>query len=114
VEASVNRRNNRGLAHDQDDVSFGSRIRFLSSICILGVMSNERDVISPYFFKKVETVTKEGYCDVFLREIDVVGQKGKTVGKSHEFQQDGKSAHSNHLVQNRLSDNMEIIWPKEF
>jgi hypothetical protein len=61
----VNRRNNRRLAHDPDGVSFGSRIRFLSSICILGVVSNERDVMSPHFFKKVETVTKEGYCDVF-------------------------------------------------
>jgi hypothetical protein len=65
VEASVNRRNNRGLAHDPDDVSFGSRIRFPSSICILGVVSNERDVMSPYFFKKGETVTKEVYFDDF-------------------------------------------------
>jgi hypothetical protein len=31
------------------------------------------------FFKKGETVTKEGYFDVFLREIDVVGQKGSPV-----------------------------------
>jgi hypothetical protein len=61
----VNRRNNSGLAHDPDDVSFGSSIRFLSSTCILGVVSNECDVVSPYFLKKVETVTKEGYCDVF-------------------------------------------------
>jgi hypothetical protein len=76
VEASVNRRNNRGLAHDPDDVPVGSRIKFLSSICILGVVSNERDVMSPYFFKKGETVTKEGYFDIFLREIDVVDQKG--------------------------------------
>jgi hypothetical protein len=61
VEASVNRRNNRGLAQDPDDVPHGSRIRFPSSICILGVVSNKRDVMSsPYFFKKGETVTKAG------------------------------------------------------
>jgi hypothetical protein len=113
VEASVNRRNNRGLAYDPDDVSFGSRIRFLSSICILGVVSNERDVMYPYFLKKVKMVTKEGYCDVFKEKLMPCIKK-VTVGKSHEFQQDGKSAHNSHLVQNRLSDNMEIFWPKEF
>jgi hypothetical protein len=65
MKASVNRRNNRGLAHDPDDVPVGSRIKFSSSICILGIVSNEHDVISPNLFKKGETITKEGYFDVF-------------------------------------------------
>jgi hypothetical protein len=95
VEASVNCRNKRGLAHDPDDVPVGSRIRFLSSICILGVVSNERDVMSPYFFKKDETVTKEGYFDI-LQEKLMSWIKKVTVGASHEFQQDGKSAHNSH------------------
>jgi hypothetical protein len=65
AEASVNRRNNRGLAHDPENVPVWSRIRFPSSICILGINSNEHDVMSPYFFKKGETVTKEDYFDIF-------------------------------------------------
>jgi hypothetical protein len=62
VEASVNRRNNRWLAHDPNDVHVGSRIRFIASVCVLGFRSLEDDVMPPYFFK---TVTKEGYLDVF-------------------------------------------------
>jgi len=61
----VNRRNNKWLAHDPNDVPVGSRIRFIASVCVLGVMSYECDVMHPYFFKKGETVTKEGYFDVF-------------------------------------------------
>jgi hypothetical protein len=65
VEVSVNRRNNKWLAHDPNDVPVGSKIRFIASVCILGVMSYECDVMHPYFFKKGETVTKQGYFDFF-------------------------------------------------
>jgi hypothetical protein len=65
MEASVNRRNNTWLAHDPDDMPVGSRIRIPASVCVLGVVSYESDVMLPYFFKKGESVTKEGYCNVF-------------------------------------------------
>jgi hypothetical protein len=48
----VNRRSNRGLANDSDDLPVGSIIRLPARICILGVVSIESDVMSPYFFKK--------------------------------------------------------------
>ena len=30
------------------------------------------------------------------------------------FQQDGASTHTSHLIQNWLSDNVDIFWSKEF
>jgi hypothetical protein len=61
LEASVNRRNNRGLVYDPYDVPVGSRIRFLPSICILGVVSNERDVSRPIISsKRVKRSPKKG------------------------------------------------------
>jgi hypothetical protein len=65
VEASVNHRNNRWLAHDPDGMPVGSRIRFPASVCNLGVVSYEDDVMPLYFIKKDETVTEEGYLDIF-------------------------------------------------
>jgi len=35
-------------------------------------------------------------------------------GRPYVFQQDGAPAHTNHLVQNWLSDNIDIFWSKEF
>jgi hypothetical protein len=60
IDATLRRKNNRWLAHDLVDVPVGSSIKFPVSVCILGVVSNERDVIFPYFFKKDEMpVTKK-------------------------------------------------------
>lgn len=35
-------------------------------------------------------------------------------GRPYVFQQDGAPAHTSHLVQNWLSDNMNMFWSKEF
>jgi hypothetical protein len=68
VEASVNRRNNRWLAHDPDDVSVVPRITFLAIARDLGVKPNEGAGMPPYFFKNSETVTKKNkmYFHVFF------------------------------------------------
>jgi ABC-type phosphate transport system substrate-binding protein len=63
--------------------------------------------------ERVKRSPKKGTF-TFFKEKLMSWIKKVTVGKSHEFQQDGKSAHISHLVQNRHSDNMEIFWPKEF
>jgi len=36
------------------------------------------------------------------------------IWKTIYFQQDGAPAHTNHLVQNWLSDNIDMFWSKEF
>ena len=35
-------------------------------------------------------------------------------GRRYIFQQDGAPAHTSHLVQNWLSDNVDAFWSKEF
>jgi hypothetical protein len=64
LDVSVNRRNNKWFVHDPNDAPVGFIIRFIASVCGLGFMSYECDVMHPYFFKQGDTVTKEGYFDV--------------------------------------------------
>ncbi|XP_067123165.1 uncharacterized protein [Centruroides vittatus] len=78
-----------------------------------GVVSSEGDVMPPYFFNKGENVTK----DVYLHALsNVVKPWMVTVssGKPYVFQQDGAPAHTSHLVQNWLSNNVVMFWSKEF
>ncbi|KYN38469.1 hypothetical protein ALC56_07146, partial [Trachymyrmex septentrionalis] len=36
------------------------------------------------------------------------------VGRPYVFQQDGASTYTSHLIQNWLSDNVDMFWSKEF
>jgi len=62
---------------------------------------------------KGENVTKEVYLRVLT---NVVKPWMETVssGKPYVFQQDGAPVHTSHLVQNWLSDNVDMFWSKEF
>jgi len=70
-------------------------------------------VMSYHFFKNKEIVTKEVYVNVLA---SVVKPWMETVasGRLYVFQQDGATAHTSHLVQNLLSDNIDMFWFKEF
>jgi len=113
VDAKVNRRNDRWLAHDPEDVPIVARTKFPASVHVLGVVSSEGDVMPPHFFEKGQTVTKEVYLRVLT---NVVKPWMVTVvsGRQYVFQQDGAPAHTSHLVQNWLSDNVDMFWSKEF
>lgn len=80
---------------------------------MLSVVSSGGDVMPPHFFNKGENVIKEVYLHVL---INVVKPWMETVssGKPYVFQQDGAPAHTSHLVQNWLSDNVDMLWAKEF
>ena len=113
VDAKINRRNDRWLAHDPENVPVVGRTKFPASIQVLSVVSSEGDVMPPHFFNKGETITKEVYLRVLTTVvkpwIDTV-----TSGRPYVFQQDGAPAHTSHLVQNWLSDNVDMFWSKEF
>jgi len=113
VDAKINRRNDRWLAHDPEDVPIVSRTKFPANVHVLSVVSSEGDVMPPHFFNKGENVTKEVYLRVLT---NVVKPWMETVssGKPYVFQQDGAPAHTSHLVQNWLSDNVDMFWSKEF
>ncbi|XP_011707025.1 PREDICTED: uncharacterized protein LOC105462195 [Wasmannia auropunctata] len=112
VDAKINQRNDHWLAHNPEDVPI-ARTKFPANVHVLGVVSSEGDVMSPYFFNKGENVTKEVYLRVLT---NVVKPWIETVssGKPYVFQQNGAPAHTSHLVQNWLSDNVEMFWSKEF
>jgi hypothetical protein len=88
VEASVNFRNSRWLAHDPDDMPVIPRIKFPASVRILGVATNEGDVPPPPFFKS-ETDTKERYLDIFSKRS--CGSKKKLLA-NHTYS--NKTVHS--------------------
>ncbi|XP_072764892.1 uncharacterized protein [Anoplolepis gracilipes] len=108
VDAKVNRRNDRWLAHDPDEVPVIARTKFPASVHVLGVVSNEGHIMPPHFFKKHETVTKEVYLHVLT---NVVKPWIDTVvpARPYVFQQDGAPAHTSHLIQNWLSDNVDMF-----
>jgi len=58
-------------------------------------------------------VTKKVYVNVLA---SVVKPRMEIVasGRPYVFQQDGAPAHTSHLVQNWLSDNIDMFWSKEF
>jgi len=112
VDAKVNRKNDHLFARDPEDVST-ARTKFPTSVHVLSVVSSEGHVMLPHFFQKEETVTEKIYLRILTRVvkpwIDTVA-----AGRPYVFQQDGTPAHTSHLVQNWLSDNMEMFWSKEF
>jgi len=63
----------------------------------------------PYFFNKGENVTKEVYLRV-LTNVMKPWMETVSAGKPYVFQQDGAPAHTSHLGQNWLSDNVDMFW----
>lgn len=109
----MNRRNNRWLAYDPDDVPVVARTKFPTNVHVLSVVSSEGNVMSPHFFKKGEPITNE----IYLRNLRTVVKSGmETVvfGRTYIFPQDGAPGFTSHLVQNWFSDNVDIFWFKEF
>lgn len=113
VDAKVNRRNDRWLAHDPEDVPVVARTKFPASVHVLSVVSSEGDVMPPHFFKKGETITMDVYLQI-LRTVVKPWMETVASGRPYIFQQDGAPAHTSHLVQNWLSDNVDAFWSKEF
>jgi len=97
--------------YNPEDVPVVARTKFPTNVHMLDVVSSESDVMLPHFFEKEETVTTEVYLRVLM---DVVKPWMKTVasGRPYVFQQD--DAHMSHLIQNWISDNVNMFWSKEF
>ncbi|XP_019886946.2 uncharacterized protein LOC109610920 [Ooceraea biroi] len=113
VDAKVNRRNDRWLAHNPEDIPVVGKTKFPANIHVLSVVSSEGDIMPPHFFQKRETVTKEVYLKV-LRTVVKPWMETVASGRPYIFQQDGAPAHTSHLIQNWLSDNVDMFWSKDF
>jgi len=66
VGAKINRKNDRWFAYNPEDAPIVAKTKFPVNVHVLGVVSSEGDVMSPYFFKEGETVTKEVYLRVLM------------------------------------------------
>lgn len=64
VDAKINQRNDRWLAHDPEDVPIVFRTKFPANVRVLSVVSSEVDAMPPHFFNTGENGTKEVYLRV--------------------------------------------------
>jgi AraC-like DNA-binding protein len=111
TDPKINRRNDRWLAHDPQDVPVIGTTKFPASLHVLSVVSSEGDVMPPHFFQKGETVTKEVYLRV-LQAVVKPWMDKVSHGRPYVFQQDNAPAHTSHLVQDWLSEHVSMFWDK--
>lgn len=112
IDAKVNRKNDRWLAHDPSDVPVVGRTKFPASVHVLSVVSSEGDIMPPYFFLKGQKITKEVYLSVLMSTLHP-WITTVAAGRQYIFQQDGAPAHTSNLVQNWISANFDMFWSKE-
>lgn len=113
VNEKHNRQNHRCTVSCPEDACVVPKTKFPASVHVLGVVSSEGHVMPPYFFKKAETVTKEVYLEV-LQTVVKPWMDKVSDGTPYVFQQDGAPAHTSGKVQERLSLNVSMFWPKDF
>jgi hypothetical protein len=113
LDAKVNKRNDRWLAKDPEDVPIVGQTKHPASVQVLGVISSEGYIMPAHFFKKGEMITKEVYVAV-LKGVVKPWMTQVAAGRPYIFQQDGAPAHTSHLVQNWLDDNFDAFWAKDF
>ena len=107
VDPKINRKNDRWLAEDPEEVPVIGKSKCPASVHVLGVVSSEGDVMPPHFFDQGQRVTRE----VYLSALDRVVKPWMTQvanGRPYVFQQDGAPAHTSHLVQNWLDENVLV------
>jgi len=113
VDAKINRRNDRWLAHPED-VPIIARTKGPAIVHVLVVVSSEGDVMPQHYFKNKETVTKEIYVNI-LASVVKPWMETVCVWKAIYFSAGCRCTGSHKpLVQNWLSDNIDMFWSKEF
>ena len=111
-DQKVNRQNDRWLCHDPKQVPVVMSTKFPSTVMVLGVVSNEGDVMPPHFFKRGLRVNADIYIDV-LREVVKPWMDQVARGRPYVFQQDGAPAHNAKKTQTWCSDNLPDFWGKD-
>lgn len=83
-----------------------------ATVMVLGVVSNEGDVMPPYFFSKGLKISAEVYLTV-LRNVVKPWMDKVAAGRHYVFQQDGAPAHTAKATQIWLKANVPELWEKE-
>ena len=79
---------------------------------VLGVVSNEGDIMPPHFFKRGLRVNAETYIEV-MRDVVKPWMDGVAGGRPYVFQQDGAPARNAAITQTWLTNNLQDYWGKE-
>jgi hypothetical protein len=111
-DQKINRKNNRWLCADVSEVPIVMSTKFPATVMVLGVVSNEGDVMPPHFFEKGLKINAQEYLKVMQ---DVVKPWMDTVanGRHYVFQQDGAPAHNAKVTQEWCEANLPEFWSKE-
>ena len=109
----MNRRNNRWLCTSIDQVPIVMSTKFPATVMVLGVVSNEGDVMPPYFFPKGLKINMEEYIKV-LRDVVKPWMDSVAGDRHYIFQQDGAPAHNGGRTQDWCKENLRGFWSKDF
>ncbi len=97
----MNCRNNRWLCSDLTEVPIVMATRFPANVMVLGIVSNEGDVMPPHIIPKGLRVNTEEYLDVI--KTVVKPWMDQIAGHRHYvFQQDGVPTHNSKKMQEWL------------
>jgi len=106
VDVKINQKNDRSPTRDY--VPIVVRTKIPPNVHVLGVVSNEGDVMSPNFFKKREIITKEVYLRVLM---DLIKPDGNySVRKAICFS--AECIDSFESLDSKLT--VDVFWSKAF
>ena len=108
----VNSRNNRWLCDDPEEVPIVMKTKFPATVMVLGVVSNEGDVMPPHVFPHGLRVNTEAYLDVMVTVVKP-WMDGVAAGRPYIWQQDGAPAHNSNRTQEWCSAHLPHFWEKE-
>jgi hypothetical protein len=111
-DQKINRRNNRWLCSDPSEVPIIMSTKFPANVMVLGIVSNEGDVMPPHFFPKGLKVNTDEYIKV-LEEVVKPWMDQVAGGRPYVFQQDGAPAHNSKRTQDWCRANLPEFWGKE-
>jgi inhibitor of nuclear factor kappa-B kinase subunit alpha len=108
-DQKINRRNDRWICRDPEDVPIVMHTKFPASIMVLGVVSSDGDVMPPHFFETGLRLNADKYIDV-LATVVKPWMDAKANGRDYVFQQDSAPAHKAKKTQAWLTMNVPYHW----
>ncbi len=111
-DQKVNARNHRWICSDPSEVPIIGQTKFPVNVMVLGVVSNQGDVMPPHIFDVGLKVNAEVYVEVLETKVlpwmfEVAG------GRLFTFQQDGAPAHTSARAQKWCAQNMPNFIEKD-
>ena len=78
---------------------------------MLDVVSNESDVMPPYFFSKAQRVNSKVYLEVMMKFVKPWMEETER-GRHYVLLQDGVPVHTSNVTHAWLRDNLPEFWEK--